>query len=102
MEDPISLADLSASDFEKRLNAVFEIQVDDGNKFAITLVQVTKEVTRRRAGREGFALLFTGTPGLILPQRIYRLTHAEMGILDIFLVPIGASPQATQYQAVFG
>ena len=36
-----------------------------------------------------------------LPQRIYRLEHAELGGLDLFLVPIGRDASGITYEAVF-
>ena len=49
-----------------------------------------------------FTLTFLGPAGQHLPQRTYRLHHATLGELDVFLVPVG--PQADgrhQYEAVF-
>jgi hypothetical protein len=46
-------------------------------------------------------LLFRGPRTPVLPQRIYRLEHAVMGPLEIFLVPIGPDAEGMRYQAVF-
>ena len=51
--------------------------------------------------REPFALTFRGAPALRLPQRIYRLENATLGILEIFLVPIAGDATASQFEAVF-
>ena len=67
----------------------------------LTLVEVSSSPPPAAGMRQPFSLIFSGTSGVVLPQRIYSLTHAEIGTLDIFLVPIGATPAATQYQAVF-
>lgn len=53
-------------------------------------------------GRQPFSLLFTGPPEPVLPQRIYRLAHAQLPPLDVFLVPLAASATQVHYQAVFG
>jgi hypothetical protein len=42
----------------------------------------------------------TSTP--LLPQRIYRLEHAELDTLELFLVPIAQDASGTRYEAVFG
>jgi hypothetical protein len=102
MQEPVSLADLTSEDFVPHVNSIFEIQSEDGNHLPLTLIEVTKPVTSTSGHRAWFSLRFTGTPGSVLPQQIYRLTHAVMGTLDIFLVPIGATPEATKYEAVFG
>lgn len=53
-------------------------------------------------GRRGqFALIFIAPPGPVLPQRIYSLDHADMGPMDIFLVPISSDATGVRYQAVF-
>ena len=50
--------------------------------------------------QDPFGIVFTGPSGLV--QRIYRLEHAAMGTLELFLVPIGsARGGAARYEAVF-
>ena len=53
-------------------------------------------------GRQPFSLLFAGPPAPLLPQRIYRLAHAQLPPMDIFLVPRAADATQVHYQAVFG
>ena len=53
-------------------------------------------------GRAPFALLFRGPREPILPQRIYRLEHDDIGAFDLFLVPVGVEPDGARYEAVFG
>ena len=49
-----------------------------------------------------FSLVFGGPRQPFLEQRTYRLSHADLGELDIFLVPIGYSAQGGfLYEAVF-
>lgn len=52
--------------------------------------------------RAPFSLLFSGPADAPLPQRIYPLEHAELGTLEIFLVPLGPSGAELRYEAVFG
>jgi hypothetical protein len=52
-------------------------------------------------GRQPFSLLFAGPAVPVLPQRTYRLAHARLPELDIFLVPIGADTSGARYQAIF-
>ena len=51
--------------------------------------------------REPFALLFRGPAQPVLGQRMYRLEHAQAGVLELFLVPVGRDAQSVQYEAVF-
>jgi hypothetical protein len=70
-----------------------------GSRFALGGAQLElAEVKSLGAGtgaREPFSLLFLGPPEL--PQRIHRLEHAELGVLELFLVPIGPG----RYEAIF-
>jgi hypothetical protein len=53
------------------------------------------------AQREPFALVFRQAAGVLLPQRIYAVEHAALGILSIFLVPIGPDASGMRYEAIF-
>lgn len=48
-----------------------------------------------------FSLIFNARTPVVLPQRLYRLEHAIMGALTIFLVPVGRSAEGVNYQALF-
>jgi hypothetical protein len=52
-------------------------------------------------GRAPFSLMFSGPPEPIVPQGIYRLSHPELGALDLFLVPLAPDEDGARYQAVF-
>jgi len=52
-------------------------------------------------GRQPFRLLFRGPREPLLPQAIYRLEHAELGALEIFVVPIRRDGESTTYEAIF-
>lgn len=55
-----------------------------------------------RRAREPFSLVFKGPAAPVLPQRIYRLEHARLGALELFLVPIGRDPGGSLlYEAIF-
>jgi hypothetical protein len=51
--------------------------------------------------RAPFRLEFRGPAAPVLEQRIQRLEHAALGVLEIFLVPVGSDAAATTYEAVF-
>jgi len=52
-------------------------------------------------GRRSFALLFNGDASAPLAQGTYPLVHPELGVLDIFLVPVGSGPHGRLYEAIF-
>ena len=52
-------------------------------------------------GRQPFSLTFRGPAEPLLAQAIYRLEHALLGALDIFIVPIGPDGDGMLYEAIF-
>ncbi len=50
-----------------------------------------------------YALVFRAPPrrAAHAPQGTYRLTHAELGTLEVFLVPIGPDAGGMRYEAIF-
>ena len=51
--------------------------------------------------RSPFSLMFRSGSPVVLPQKVYRLKNATMGLVDIFLVPVGRDVSGVVYQAVF-
>lgn len=91
-----ALETLTASDFAPLRGERFRIAPDGAPPFDAELVDVS-EIARGPGGRAPFSLVFQGGPTPPLPQRIYRVEHAQLGAIEIFLVPIAAD----RYEAVF-
>jgi hypothetical protein len=53
------------------------------------------------SARSSFSLIFRGPYEPLLPQRIYPLQHSALGVLEIFLVPIGPDKSGQRYEAIF-
>lgn len=95
----MDLADLTLEHFEPRV----------GEAFVIAAESATVELGLHSAlalgewpgGRQPFSLTFRGPPEPELPQAIYRLEHADLGALEIFIVPIGKDAGGMLYEAVF-
>ena len=105
-----NLKDLQLSDFEKAVGTDFSIYFDDEehNKQTYTLKLLEavgvgdKERDSRTHGRESFSLVFTNDdPTRHLVQQIYALHHDELGVLDLFIVPIGIVDEAMHYEVIF-
>lgn len=101
MTPPISLATVTAEDFSPHQDSVFLLEREEGCAAPLRLAEARALKVHRDGRRPPFALLFAGTPGEVLPQGIYRLSHPVLGVLDIFLVPIGATAEETRYEAIF-
>ncbi len=48
-----------------------------------------------------FSLLFRTAPGVGVEQGMYRFSHAVLGELDIFVVPVGADEEGMRLEAIF-
>jgi hypothetical protein len=53
------------------------------------------------AMRQPFSLLFRSGSPVVLPQKIYRMTNATVGPIEIFIVPVARDRQGIVYQAIF-
>lgn len=93
---------LSLQDFAAATNQGFALAMGEAS-LTLVLVQITPLAHAGYAGqlRQPFALLFKSASPIVLPQKLYALTHATMGRLDIFLVPVAREPDGVVYQAVF-
>lgn len=81
------------------IGATFEVVNDPANVFNLTLTNVSEHEKTER--NHAFSLLFHGPQTPFMPQATYRLQHAELGALEIFLVPVARDQDGFQYEAVF-
>jgi hypothetical protein len=96
--------DVALSTFEPRLGESFRIALDDGRRIDVELIEAAASrgsAPPSEGLREPFAIVFRGPYEPVLPQRIYRIEHDELGPLEIFLVPIGPDVLGMRYEAVF-
>jgi hypothetical protein len=93
------LAALGIGDFSPHLDAVFDMQAAGG----VVPLKLAKADPVGDSGRAGgaFSLLFVAPSGPWLPQGIYPVAHPVLGILEIFLVPVGPASGGNGYHAVF-
>jgi hypothetical protein len=95
-------ADLGAlriDDFTPHLNAIFDVQTAAG-VVPLKLVKVDPVGDSGRAGG-AFSLIFVAPKGPWLPQGVYPVPHPVLGMMEIFLVPVGPTQGGNGYQAVF-
>lgn len=99
----VELEKLTAESFESHLGSRFGVATAPLGRLQFELVSVGRSAAGGgpRAGGP-FSLVFRGPLQPVLSQRIYRLEHAALGPLEIFLVPIGPDAQGMRYEAVFG
>ena len=81
------------------IGTTFEVLTDPTNVFSLTLTNVLEHEKTER--NEAFSLLFHGPQSPFMPQAIYKLQHAELGVFEIFLVPVARDQDGFEYEAVF-
>jgi hypothetical protein len=87
------------AEFVSALNTNFQLPMGDASPIDLELVEVTE--LRSLPKQEMYSIVFRGPRDVMLSQRTYRLEHAQLGTLDLFLVPIGVDEQGYSYEAVF-
>ena len=92
-------ASLTHEEFSKHLNTTFEVRLEDSASVPLTLNQVTKLI--ESPGQEQFSIIFHGSKEQFLSQGTRAISHAEMGEMLLFLVPIGQNDEKFHYEAVF-
>jgi hypothetical protein len=93
------LAGLTIHDFAPHLDAVFHVEAP-GGAVPLKLVKVEPAGDSGRPGG-AFSLIFVAPKGPWLPQAVYPVPHPVLGILEIFLVPVGPASGGNGYQAIF-
>jgi hypothetical protein len=96
---------LNEENFTKQLGTKFRVRLEIEGAPEIELeldeVKPFPVLSHSRSDVERFSIYFYGPGNFLLPQRIYRLEHEQMGELDIFLVPIAQDQRGLRYEAVF-
>lgn len=97
------LDSVTAATFRPHLGDAFTLVVDASSPVEATLVDVQEAEWAFSPGdrRTPFSLYFRTDGPQVLPQRTYRLQHAVLGALEIFLVPSARTADGVLYEAVF-
>ena len=100
------LAELTHAHFAACVGELFRLHGPQGGTFEIELTSAnllssTTSPQSSRRKREPFALIFHLPGDSYLPQQIYRVEHARLGELSIFLVPIGPDKKGMRFEAIF-
>lgn len=99
----MSERNLVFEDFADKVEQIFVIS--DQNVPAIPLILAEAQLLSAKPAKPGirppFSLTFIAKDPRVLPQRIYRLEHNDLGQLEIFLVPAAKDAQGVTYCATF-
>ena len=86
-------------DFKGAIGSTFHVSRIDGDGFELVLESVKEHVSSNV--QENFSLKFRTDPDAAPMQNTYRLVHAGLGEMDLFLVPIKRDAEGLYYEAVF-
>jgi hypothetical protein len=94
---------LTPASFEAHLNTPFQVHYGGAAPLELMLFEVRLLEPHPGPRAQPFSLYFSGPGSPVLRQQIFKLEHARMGELDLFLVPIGPHPKrgGMSYEAVF-
>lgn len=95
----IDAGELKREDFEGRIGDVFTLETQPLVELRLSGV-VAWDAGTAETAREPFRLEFTGPAGLRMDQRIYRMAHPAAGVMELFLVQTGDSPDGSKIEAV--
>ncbi|MGR9087924.1 MAG: DUF6916 family protein [Gammaproteobacteria bacterium] len=79
----------------------FRVDIAESGEMELQLYEVSGFSRQKETGREAYSLLFSGPMNPVLQQGIFTIRHNAMGLLDIFLVPIGPDSKGMRYEAIF-
>jgi hypothetical protein len=94
--------ELTLETFAPAVGGTFIVGGEEGTRVELTLVEATAKDAGQHAPRPPFSLLFHGPPEPFLPQATYRFEHDSLGVMGIFVVPLGRDEHGTTYEAAFG
>lgn len=93
------LENLTRDAFAEQLNTKFNMYFTPEKAFEVELVEVSE--LKKLVRQEVFSLLFRVPLGLPVVQQMYRMEHAALGALELFLTPVEGTEDAILYEAVF-
>ncbi len=96
---------LTRAAFAEHLGSAFRICLAGGRPVDVELAEARELPAAGRRPpelRAPFALLFRGRGAAALPQDTYRLEHAALGTLSLFIVPVGRPADGVRYEAIIG
>jgi hypothetical protein len=94
--------ELALSTFSGHVDEPFRLLAGDELELALRLTEAEGLGEPHSPGlRAPFSLIFRGPSEPIVGQGTYRLRHATLGALELFLVPLRPDAAGARYQAIF-
>ena len=97
----LDLATVRLEEFAACVDQDFEILFPDGT-LVVKLIEAKQWGPDQSANvRQPFTLTFRVDRNLRLPQGTYKMRHAKLGEMEIFLVQVAADANSSTLEAVF-
>jgi hypothetical protein len=94
------LENITHEAFEALIGQTVELEAGDiAFPAEVASVRVLKQSPG--AQRQAFSVELQSHAAKNHGQQIYRLSHDDLGVLDLFMVPIGAGEKGIRYEIVF-
>jgi hypothetical protein len=93
------LAQLNPTTLAEHVGTQFDVINDPANVLSLTLTKVVEHVKAEHY--HAFSLFFHGPSNPYMPQATYKLKHAQLGDIELFLVPIAKDKDGFEYEAAF-
>ncbi len=89
--------------FQAHCHEVFSITLASGEEYNLVLTSVIDHGRQHGSQFPRVFHLFFHHPrtDVHLPQKTYRLKHAVLGEIDVFMVPLGPQENGMCYQVIF-
>lgn len=90
---------LTRDAFNACIGSRFRLCPDQPGGFDLFLDEVSELKTDQ--GFESFSILFRSPESRLTPQSTYPLINDQLGLMDIFLVPVKQDESGAYYEAIF-
>lgn len=98
----MELQDLTHDVWEGLLGETFVVRFDDGSTIDLVLAEATRPPGDPERNGHAHSAVFHGPRDTFMPQMIRHISHEGIGgEQGIFLVPVGETDTAYEYEAVF-
>lgn len=94
-------AQLTEAEFSKHVNTKFRVATEPPVELELTEVKGYLSKAHEETGMERFSAFFRGPSDRYLEQKTYSIEHEQMGVFDLFLVPVNQDQSGFRYEAVF-
>lgn len=96
------ISTICAGDFEPLLHRSLFIRFTPEVSWSAELIEVSQHSAHSDALRQPFSIILRTTQkNEYFAQAIFEVEHPTLGILPLFLVPIGPDSEGMRYQAIF-